>query len=95
MLFLDNPIGASSRVKFLDIQRDVAQAMRIQLVYTTGVNDLDALATLPNVIRLRNERIDRARGHRHVEHAPNGERQIEATRILLPNPPSVAPAEGP
>lgn len=95
VLFLDNPIGASSRVKFLDIQRDVAQAMRIQLVYTTGVNDLDALATLPNVIRLRNDRIDRARGQRHVEHAPDGERQIGATRILLPSPPSVAPAEGP
>lgn len=95
VLFLDNPIGASSRVKFLDIQRDVAQAMRIQLVYTTGVNDLDALATLPNVIRLRNDRIDRARGQRHVEHAPDGERQIGATRILLSSPPSVAPAEGP
>lgn len=95
VLFLDNPIGASSRVKFLDIQRDVAQAMRIQLVYTTGVNDLDALATLPNVIRLRNERIDRARGHRHVEHAPDGERHIAATRVLLPGLPPVAPAEGP
>lgn len=95
VLFLDNPIGASSRVKFLDIQRDVAQAMRIQLVYTTGVNDLDALATLPNVIRLRNERIDRARGHRHVEHAPDGERHIAATRVLLPSQSPAAPTEGP
>ena len=91
VLFLDNPIGASSRVKFLDMQRDVAQAMRVQLVYTTGVNDLDALATLPNVIRLRNERIDRARGHRHVEHAPEGGRQLAATRILLPTQTPTTP----
>lgn len=95
VLFLDNPIGASSRVRFLDIQRDVAQAMRIQLVYTTGVNDLDALATLPNVIRLRNERIDRSRGHRHVESTPTNERRIASTRILLrpiePSPQDKAP----
>ncbi|MFO0579201.1 MAG: hypothetical protein U1A78_34810 [Polyangia bacterium] len=95
VLFLDNPIGASSRVRFLDIQRDVAQAMRIQLVYTTGVNDLDALATLPNVIRLRNERIDRARGHRHVEHAPSSERRVVSTRILLPADPPPATGEAP
>lgn len=95
VLFLDNPIGASSRVRFLDIQRDVAQAMRIQLVYTTGVNDLDALATLPNIIRLRNERIDRARGHRHVEHAPSSERHVASTRILLPADPPPASSDSP
>ena len=67
VLVLDNPIGRASRVRFLEMQRQFARAMGIQLVYTTAVNDHEALSILPNVIRLRNERIDRNRSHRLVE----------------------------
>jgi hypothetical protein len=67
VLLLDNPIGRASRVSFLELQREVARAMGIQLVYTTGVQDLEAVGALPNVIRLRNERVDRNTGHQVVE----------------------------
>ncbi|HWN69480.1 MAG TPA: hypothetical protein VNM90_17685, partial [Haliangium sp.] len=76
VLILDNPIGRASRVRFLELQRDVARAMGVQLIYTTGVNDHEALRALPNVIRLRNERVDRNTGRRLVEHAE----QVHANR---------------
>jgi hypothetical protein len=81
VLILDNPIGRASRVRFLELQRDVARAMGVQLIYTTGVNDHEALRSLPNVIRLRNERVDRNTGRRLVEHALDEARVIEAVRI--------------
>lgn len=81
VLVLDNPIGRASRVRFLELQRDVARAMGVQLIYTTGVNDHEALRALPNVIRLRNERVDRNTGRRLVEHAPDEVHVIEAVRI--------------
>lgn len=55
--------------------------MGVQLIYTTGVNDHEALRALPNVIRLRNERVDRNTGRRLVEHSPDESRVIEAVRI--------------
>lgn len=81
VLILDNPIGRASRVRFLELQRDVARAMGVQLIYTTGVNDHEALRALPNVIRLRNERVDRNTGRRLIEHAPEDTGVIEAVRI--------------
>lgn len=92
VLILDNPIGRASRVRFLELQRDVARAMGVQLIYTTGVNDHEALRALPNVIRLRNERVDRNTGRRLVEHAPDEARIIEAVRIgRRDNVPAAAP----
>jgi hypothetical protein len=81
VLILDNPIGRASRVRFLELQRDVARSMGVQLIYTTGVNDHEALRALPNVIRLRNERVDRNSGRRLVEHSPDEARVIEAVRV--------------
>lgn len=81
VLILDNPIGRVSRPRFLEIQREVARAMDIQLIYATGVNDYEALRVLPNIIRLRNERIDRNRGHRLVELDTEGVNSLEAVQI--------------
>lgn len=82
VLILDNPIGRASRVRFLELQREVARAMGVQLFYTTAVNDHDALRALPNVIRMRNERIDRRTGHRLVERSPDAASHIEAARVV-------------
>ena len=67
VLLLDNPIGTVSRVRYLDLQREVARALGVQLIYATGVHDIDAIASLPNVIRLQNSRRDVRRGRRVVE----------------------------
>ena len=91
VLILDNPIGTASRVSFLDLQREVAQSMNIQLIYATGVKDLSAVGALENVIRLRNTRADRRTGRRLVElERENSERsrQIEVARITFDSAPS-------
>jgi len=83
VLILDNPIGTCSNVALLNLQRTIAERMRVQLIYTTGVDDLEALATLPNKIRLRNTHRDRATGHYHVTEEPDSERgSVEGVRLV-------------
>ncbi|MFJ8077046.1 hypothetical protein ACIQ7Q_24675 [Streptomyces sp. NPDC096176] len=53
-LVLDNPFGKANYTPFIGLQRKVAAAHGIQLVYTTGSNDLPALERFPLIIRLRN-----------------------------------------
>jgi hypothetical protein len=54
-LFLDNPIGRANATYLLELQRAVARALGVQLIYTTGLFDTTALAEFPLVIRLRND----------------------------------------
>ena len=51
---LDNPIGRASHGTLVRLQRDVAAAHGVQLIYTTGVKGPDAVSRFPNVIRLDN-----------------------------------------
>lgn len=67
-LILDNPIGVASRSLFLQLQREVAQAMDIQLIYTTGLKDFDALEIFPKIIRLRNAQRNRRTGEALLMH---------------------------
>ncbi|AQZ69436.1 unnamed protein product [[Actinomadura] parvosata subsp. kistnae] len=53
-LVLDNPLGTASHVALLRLQREVATAHGVQLIYTTGVEDLGAVGQFPNVLRMRN-----------------------------------------
>ncbi|MGV9928337.1 hypothetical protein [Nocardia rhamnosiphila] len=53
-LVLDNPLGTASHVALLRLQRAVAAAHGVQLIYTTGVEDLGAVGQFPNVLRMRN-----------------------------------------
>ncbi|MEU1806653.1 hypothetical protein ABZ562_37610, partial [Streptomyces sp. NPDC019937] len=93
-LFLDNPIGRANATYLLELQRAVADALGVQLLYTTGLFDTTALAEFPLVIRLRNDADLRA-GLKYIsveEHLrpglpaqdPEGEQvhgQITATRM--------------
>ncbi|MCC2318524.1 hypothetical protein [Cellulomonas chengniuliangii] len=56
VLFLDNPIGRASAGYLLDLQLGVAAALGVQLVYTTGLFDTNALSVFPLIVRLRNDR---------------------------------------
>ncbi|WP_338676724.1 hypothetical protein V1460_29975 [Streptomyces sp. SCSIO 30461] len=66
-LVLDNPMGKSNYVPFLDLQRAVAATHGVQLIYTTGVEDLDAVSRFPLILRLRNNAHDARSGHRLVQ----------------------------
>lgn len=65
VLFLDNPIGTASAEYLLDIQLKVAERVGVQLVYTTGVFDTNALSKFPCVLRLRND-LDMRAGMQHI-----------------------------
>lgn len=54
-LLLDNPFGNANAGFLIEVQRTVAAAAGIQLIYTTGIADLNALRHFPNVIALSND----------------------------------------
>lgn len=102
-LFLDNPIGRANATYLLELQRAVADALGVQLIYTTGLFDTTALAEFPLVVRLRNDADLRA-GLKYIsveEHLrpglpvpdPRGEQvhgEITATRMYR-RPPEPEP----
>ncbi|MFE9923660.1 hypothetical protein ACFYQA_19355 [Streptomyces sp. NPDC005774] len=81
-LFLDNPIGRANATYLLELQRAVADALGVQLLYTTGLFDTTALAEFPLVIRLRNDADLRA-----------GLKYIRVEEHLRPGLPQQGPAE--
>ncbi len=82
-LFLDNPIGRANATYLLELQRAVADALGVQLLYTTGLFDTTALAEFPLVIRLRNDADLRA-----------GLKYISVEEHLRPGLPPVNPEDG-
>jgi hypothetical protein len=93
VLFLDNPIGRASAGYLLELQRVVAHALGVQLIYTTGLFDAAALAEFPLIVRLRNDADLRAGRkylsvdatvHKHLEKLgePDGTARLSATRLF-------------
>ncbi|KAA9163982.1 hypothetical protein FPZ12_008100 [Amycolatopsis acidicola] len=46
---LDNPLGKANYLPFLDLQRRVARANGVQLVFLTGIGDLGAVTAFPRI----------------------------------------------
>ena len=67
VLIMDNPLGKANKALLLKTQIGLAAAMRIQLFYTTGVQDTSALAEFENIVRLRRSRRSPGTGRIHVE----------------------------
>ncbi|SDY37492.1 hypothetical protein SAMN05421504_105341 [Amycolatopsis xylanica] len=93
VLFLDNPIGRASAGYLLELQRVVASALGVQLIYTTGLFDAGALSEFPLIVRLRNDADLRA-GRKYLSvdatirtaldelEDPDGTSRISATRLF-------------
>ena len=67
VLIMDNPLGKANKALLLKTQIGLADAMGIQLFYTTGVQDTSALAEFENIVRLRRNRQSRGTRRIHVE----------------------------
>ncbi|MCR3723001.1 MULTISPECIES: hypothetical protein [Prauserella salsuginis group] len=85
VLFLDNPIGRASAGYLLELQRAVASALGVQLVYTTGLFDAGALSEFPLIVRLRNDADLRA-GRKYLSVDATMRKQLEE----LPEPDGTA-----
>ncbi|MFC4462907.1 hypothetical protein ACFO4M_31380, partial [Pseudonocardia nematodicida] len=102
VLFLDNPIGRASAGYLLELQFGVAQALGVQLVYTTGLFDAGALSGFPLLVRLRNDADLRAgrkylsvdeRVTNSVPDADAAGGRISATRVYRRPEAGTAPAD--
>lgn len=80
-LLLDNPLGTANAEYLLNIQLRVAQALGVQLIYTTGINDLNALSMFGRLVPMRND-ADLRRGLRYVHVVPELLDQLRAGRSL-------------
>ena len=69
MLMLDNPIGSCNLPDLLNLQRKVAEACGVQLVFTTGLNDYESIRIFPLLVSLKNEAVNQKSGNRLVETA--------------------------
>lgn len=67
ILIMDNPFGKANKALLLKTQIGLADAMGIQLFYTTGVQDTSALAEFENIIRLRRNKQSSSTRRIHVE----------------------------
>ena len=77
-LLLDNPFGNANAGFLIEVQRTVAAASSIQLVYTTGIADFNALRHFPNVVALSNDAARRTM-RRYVRANP------ELLELLIPS----------
>ena len=93
-LLMDNPFGKASRASFITLQREVAKRLGIQLVYLTGINDLEALRCFPNVVRCDNTRYDRRSGQRLVELADPEETAALLSAVRIARRQQVAQKRG-
>ncbi|WP_326599228.1 hypothetical protein [Streptomyces sp. NBC_01803] len=55
LLVLDNPIGRANAEYLVDIQLEMAAALGIQLIYTTGLVDHRVMTRFPMHVQLRND----------------------------------------
>lgn len=85
VLFLDNPIGRASAGYLLELQRAVASALGVQLIYTTGLFDAGALSEFPLIVRLRNDADLRA-GRKYLSVDATMRKQLDE----LPEPDGTA-----
>lgn len=76
VLPMDNPLGTANYVAFLDLQRRVAAANGIQLVFLSGLGDMRAVGRFPNVVRMRNTH------HRGRNYAQVQERELNDEQII-------------
>lgn len=70
-LILDNPIGEANLALLLQAQREIATSLGIQLIYYTGIKDLESLREFDHHVALRaSKREDRHTGRRYLEMWP-------------------------
>jgi hypothetical protein len=76
VLPLDNPVGKANYLPFLELQRKVARANGVQLVYWTGIGDLGAVTTFPRIAAMHKRPSTRRAGRAFVTLDNDKSRQV-------------------
>jgi hypothetical protein len=67
-LILDNPIGEANLPMLIKTQRELASSLGVQLIYFTGITDLDSTSEfLHNIVMRISRRRDARTGRRYME----------------------------
>ncbi|WP_157965219.1 hypothetical protein [Euzebya rosea] len=64
-LWLDNPFGQANQTTLVDLQRRMADALEVQLIYCTGIADPNAVAHLHRWTHMKKQ-LNRATNDRHL-----------------------------
>lgn len=76
VLPLDNPVGKANYLPFLELQRKVAKANGVQLVYWTGIGDLGAVTTFPRIAAMHKRPSTTRAGRAYVTADDETSRQV-------------------
>ena len=67
-LLLDNPFSKANKIDLIRPQTQLAKKLNIQLIFATGIEDLNAIGEFEHVIRLRKDRMDANSKRQYIEH---------------------------
>jgi hypothetical protein len=68
---LDNPLGKANYLPFLELQRKMARANGVQLVFWTGIGDLGAVTAFPRVAAMHKRPSTKQAGAAYVRYDPD------------------------
>lgn len=89
-LLLDNPIGKANQATLMEVQQRVGDAFGLQLIYTTGLDDMGALASFNNIIRLDGRQNPRSgQVHIVVDHGQVRRTYLDSIRLQQHDPIAV------
>lgn len=87
-LLLDNPFSKANKVDLIRPQTRLAKKLNIQLIFATGIEDLNAIGEFEHIIRLRKDRMDINSKRQYIEHdseernqSGNGLQDLDKYRI--------------
>jgi hypothetical protein len=83
---LDNPLGKANYLPFLDLQRRVARASGVQLVFWTGIGDLGAVTTFPRIAAMHKRPSTTRAGRAYVQVDPDNSQVVDVVAAVRREP---------
>ncbi|KOV78367.1 hypothetical protein [Nocardia sp. NRRL S-836] len=83
---LDNPLGKANYLPFLELQRKVARANGVQLVFWTGIGDLGAVTTFPRIAAMHKRSSTTREGRAYVQVDDNNSQVVDVVSAVRHEP---------
>lgn len=86
VLPLDNPVGKANYLPFLELQRKVARANGVQLVFWTGIGDLGAVTAFPRIAAMHKRPSTTRTGRAYVQVDEDNSQVVDAVTAVRREP---------